>query len=67
MACIQGDRLVLGGHYFFRFNFPLAVEVQGLESRIGCRNFEYARKEFIQAQTERWVLGGDYIGFDRVQ
>ena len=49
----HGDRLVIAGEHFFRFNHPQQVE-QG-QNRKGTRgrNFEFARDEFIKAQTER--------------
>lgn len=51
----HGDRLVIAGDHFFRFNHPLQVE-QGLTRKSSTakgRNFEFARDEFIKAQTER--------------
>ena len=44
--------MVLGGDYFFRFNYPLEVE-GGASIKKGHRDFEYARNELVRAQTER--------------
>ena len=51
----HGDRLVIAGDHFFRFNHPLQVKQGGVGRKgvAGARNFEYARDEFIKAQTER--------------
>lgn len=44
--------MVLGGDYFFRFNYPL--EVEGVaSSKKGHKDFEFARNELVKAQTER--------------
>ena len=51
----HGNRLVIAGEHFFRFNHPQQVVEQmgqGRKSTRG-RNFEFARDEFIKAQTER--------------
>jgi len=50
---VQGDRVVLGGNYFFRFNSP--QEVGGAAGGGRNRDYQYARDELFQAQTERWV------------
>jgi len=47
----QGDRVVVGGEHFFRFNHPLEVE-RGASSQ-GQGGFEFARNELIRAQTAR--------------
>ncbi|KAG8556095.1 hypothetical protein GDO81_017920 [Engystomops pustulosus] len=51
----HGDRIILGGDHYFRFNHP--VEVQQLKgpSRIstvseGTKDFEFAKNELLQAQ-----------------
>ncbi len=50
----HGDRLVIAGEHFFRFNHPQQVgQGQNRKSTRG-RNFEFARDEFIKAQTERY-------------
>lgn len=51
---MQGDRVVLGGDYFFRFNYPLEAEsnASGRKDK-GHRDFEFARNELVRAQTER--------------
>ncbi len=51
----QGDRIVLGGEYFFRFNNPLEVE-QGVRVVKGQGTFEYAKNELIRAETTRSVI-----------
>ena len=51
----HSDRLVIAGDHFFRFNHPLQVKQGGVGRKggVGGKNFEYARDEFIKAQTER--------------
>ena len=49
---MQGDRIVLGGEYYFRFNNPLEVE-QGMHLKKGQGTFEYAKNELIREQTAR--------------
>ncbi len=49
---MQGDRIVLGGEYYFRFNNPLEVE-QGIHLKKGQGTFEYAKNELIREQTAR--------------
>lgn len=45
--------MVLGGDYFFRFNYPLEVEGGTSSSKKGHKDFEFARNELVKAQTER--------------
>ena len=53
LLCCQGDRVVLGGEYYFRFNHPLRAGEEGSRYSKGQGTFEYARNELIQAQTAR--------------
>eukprot|EP00731_Ephydatia_muelleri_P023790 Em0016g61a len=47
----HGDRVIFGGEYFFQFNHSREVEKgTALASQGG---FEFARNEFVQAQTAR--------------
>lgn len=52
---MQGDRVVLGGDYFFRFNYPLEADAT---LKKGHRDFEYARNEWVKAQTARYSAEG---------
>lgn len=51
----HGDRVVLGGEYFFRFNNLLEAESVGGGASIieGTGGFEFARNELIKSQTIR--------------
>jgi hypothetical protein len=55
----QGDRVILGGDHYFRFNNP-----KGLKEREGrpntatanhVKDFDFARQELIRVQNARYV------------
>lgn len=56
----QGDRVILGGDHYFRFNHP--AEVQS-GKRVSCwtgageghKDFEFAKNELLAAQRAQWV------------
>lgn len=48
----QGDRVVLGGDYFFRFNYPLEAGAVST-SKKGRKDYEFAHTELVKAQNER--------------
>lgn len=56
----QGDRVILGGDHYFRFNHP--AEVQS-GKRVSCwtgagdghKDFEFAKNELLVAQRAQWV------------
>lgn len=60
-SAIQGDRVILGGDHYFRFNHP--AEVQS-GKRVSCwtgagdgqKDFEFAKNELLAAQRAKWVL-----------
>ena len=54
---MQGDRVVIGGEHFFRFNHPLEVE-QGakVSSVTGKGGFQFAKEEYVKMQTARSAM-----------
>lgn len=44
--------MVLGGDYFFRFNYPLEAGSVS-SSKKGHRDFEFAKNELVKGQRER--------------
>jgi hypothetical protein len=52
----HGDRVVVGGDHYFRFNHPVEVAKRGIqrsESGLVARDFEFARNELIEAQRSK--------------
>ncbi|KAG8447859.1 hypothetical protein GDO86_015098 [Hymenochirus boettgeri] len=55
----HGDRVILGGNHYFRFNHPREVNSGRLSSVMsnltqeGTRDFEFAKNELIEAQEQR--------------
>ncbi|XP_028664983.2 kinesin-like protein KIF14 isoform X2 [Erpetoichthys calabaricus] len=56
----HGDRVVLGGQHYFRFNHPLEVQKNQKASEGSCtskemppHDFEFAKNELIEAQNQR--------------
>ncbi|XP_017944894.1 kinesin-like protein KIF14 isoform X2 [Xenopus tropicalis] len=54
----HGDRVILGGNHYFRFNHPTEVDsvrrsVMPHTNQEGPRDFEFAKNELIEAQTQR--------------
>ncbi|XP_072276174.1 kinesin-like protein KIF14 [Pyxicephalus adspersus] len=54
----HGDRVILGGDHYFRFNHPVEVQQKG-PSRVsilcseGPKDFEYAKNELLKAQRAK--------------
>lgn len=49
--------MVIAGEHFFRFNHPLEVEKNASlrkGSQVTTKGFEFARDEYIKAQTARY-------------
>nr|CAB3259032.1 kinesin-like protein KIF14 [Phallusia mammillata] len=51
----HGDRVIIGGDHFFRFNNPIELKSHGSKriSADGPKDFEFAKHEFIERQNER--------------
>lgn len=56
---LQGDRVILGGHHYFRFNHPAEVQsgkrASCWSSGDGHKDFEFAKNELLSAQRAQWV------------
>ncbi|XP_030063819.1 kinesin-like protein KIF14 [Microcaecilia unicolor] len=55
----HGDRVILGGQHYFRFNHPMEVK-RGRRAMVGTagvsdglRDYEFAKNELIEAQKQR--------------
>ena len=56
LCLLQGDRVVIGGEHFFRFNHPIELEHSGHSRHApGAqkKDFRFAKEEFLTAQTAR--------------
>uniref|UniRef100_A0A8C3IYY5 Kinesin-like protein KIF14 n=1 Tax=Chrysemys picta bellii TaxID=8478 RepID=A0A8C3IYY5_CHRPI len=55
----HGDRVILGGNHYFRFNHPMEVKNGRRASLMpaggadGLRDFEFAKNELVEAQKQR--------------
>ena len=53
---LQGDRVILGGDHYFRFNHPIEVaqnkKVKGSSAQ-EVKDFEFAKAELLQIQESR--------------
>ncbi|KAK3605864.1 hypothetical protein CHS0354_017768 [Potamilus streckersoni] len=52
----HGDRVILGGDHYFRFNHPIEVQKNKTESHAGpqeIRDFEFAKQELLRVQESR--------------
>ena len=50
---LKGDRVIIAGGHFFRFNHPLESGA-GHSKRGQPNDFKFALEEYIKAQTARW-------------
>ena len=50
---LQGDRVIVGGDHYFRFNHPNEVAEGRNSLTKHTRDFEFARQELIRVQNER--------------
>jgi kinesin family protein 14 len=49
----HGDRVIIAGGHYFRFNHPLEVDKNTTLSKGHKKDFHYARDEFIKTQTAK--------------
>ncbi len=57
ICLFQGDRVILGGDHYFRFNHPVEASKPGRKSTGSkmVKDFEFARKELSDVQNAKWV------------
>ncbi|KAJ8300829.1 hypothetical protein KUTeg_022348 [Tegillarca granosa] len=49
----HGDRVILGGDHYFRFNHPMEVKNKTSQASQEMKDFEYAKQELLNAQESR--------------
>ena len=54
LVTLYGDRVILGGDHYFRFNHPIEASKPGRKSiGKGLKDFEFARKELLDVQNAK--------------
>ena len=51
---LQGDRVIIGGDHYFRFNHPASVDPSGKRTSTGApKDFQFAKQEIEKTQNDR--------------